>query len=121
MFKKFINLFKNRRHWVRQILVAGVAGGVAWFIGDLLIENGGVVAAIVSTLSIRISLHKSMREGFGQLVGTAIGAGIALLAGVAGRALQRLALAGLGAAAERLLVADGAAAASTLAGGGVWA
>lgn len=79
MFKKFINLFKNRRHWVRQILVAGVAGGVAWFIGDLLIENGGVVAAIVSTLSIRISLHKSMREGFGQLVGTAIGAGIALL------------------------------------------
>lgn len=79
MFKKFINLFKNRRHWVRQIIVAGVAGGVAWFIGDLLIENGGVVAAIVSTLSIRISLHKSMREGFGQLVGTAIGAGIALL------------------------------------------
>ena len=79
MFRKFINLFKNRRHWVRQILVAGVAGGVAWFIGDLLIENGGVVAAIVSTLSIRISLHKSMREGFGQLVGTAIGAGIALL------------------------------------------
>ena len=79
MFRKLINLFKNRRHWVRQILVAGVAGGVAWFIGDLLIENGGVVAAIVSTLSIRISLHKSMREGFGQLVGTAIGAGIALL------------------------------------------
>ena len=79
MLRKFINLFKNRKNWVRQILVAGVAGGVAWFIGDLLIENGGVVAAIVSTLSIRISLHKSMREGFGQLVGTAIGAGIALL------------------------------------------
>lgn len=79
MFRKFINLFKNRKNWVRQILVAGIAGGVAWFVGDLLIENGGVVAAIVSTLSIRISLHKSMREGFGQLVGTAIGAGIALL------------------------------------------
>jgi uncharacterized membrane protein YccC len=79
MFRKFINLFKNRKNWVRQIIVAGIAGGVAWFLGDLLIENGGVVAAIVSTLSIRISLHKSMREGFGQLVGTAIGAGIALL------------------------------------------
>ncbi len=79
MFKKFINLFKNRKNWVRQIIVAGISGGVAWFVGDSLIKNGGVVAAIVSTLSIRISLHKSMREGFGQIVGTALGAGIALL------------------------------------------
>jgi len=78
MFRKIIDLFKNRRNWVRQILVAGLAGGVAWFVGDLLIEGGGVVAAIVCTLSIRISLHKSMREGFGQIVGTAVGAGIAL-------------------------------------------
>lgn len=78
MFRKIVNLFKNRKNWVRQILVAGLAGGVAWFVGDLLIEDGGVVAAIVCTLSIRISLHKSMREGFGQIVGTAIGAGIAL-------------------------------------------
>lgn len=78
MFRKIVNLFKNRKNWVRQILVAGLAGGVAWFVGDLLIQDGGVVAAIVCTLSIRISLHKSMREGFGQIVGTAIGAGIAL-------------------------------------------
>jgi len=78
MFRKIIDLFKNRKNWVRQILVAGLAGGVAWFVGDLLIEGGGVVAAIVCTLSIRISLHKSMREGFGQIVGTAVGAGIAL-------------------------------------------
>ncbi len=79
MFKSFINLFRNRKNWVRQIIVAGISGGVSWFVGDQLIHNGGVVAAIVSTLSIRISLHKSMREGFGQIVGTAIGAGIALL------------------------------------------
>ena len=79
MFKTFINLFRNRKNWVRQIIVAGISGGVSWFVGDQLIHNGGVVAAIVSTLSIRISLHKSMREGFGQIVGTAIGAGIALL------------------------------------------
>ena len=78
MFKKFYFLFKNRKNWVRQIGVAGLAGGVSWFVGDLLIEGGGVVAAIVCTLSIRISLHKSMREGFGQIVGTAVGAGIAL-------------------------------------------
>ena len=80
MFKRFIKLFTDRRQWVRQIAVAGLSGGVAWFIGDSVVEGGGVVAAIVSTLSIRISLHKSIREGFGQIIGTAIGAGTALLA-----------------------------------------
>lgn len=80
MLKRAIKLFTDRKLWVRQILVAGLSGGVAWFFGDLLVDGGGVVAAIVSTLSIRISLHKSIREGFGQIVGTAIGACTALLA-----------------------------------------
>jgi len=78
MWRKFIKLFADRKVWVRQILVAGLAGAVAWQVGDLLIEDGGVVAAIVCSLSIRISLHKSVREGFGQIVGTAIGATVAL-------------------------------------------
>lgn len=80
MFKRLLKLFSDRKQWVRQIAVAGLSGGVAWFIGDSVVQGGGVVAAIVSTLSIRISLHKSIREGFGQIVGTAIGAGTALLA-----------------------------------------
>jgi len=80
MLKRLLKLFTDRKQWVRQIAVAGLSGGVAWFIGDSVVEGGGVVAAIVSTLSIRISLHKSIREGFGQIVGTAIGAGTALLA-----------------------------------------
>ena len=79
MWKKLKKLFADRRAWVRQILVAGLAGATAWAVGDLLIEDGGVVAAIICTLSIRISLHKSVREGFGQIVGTAIGATIALI------------------------------------------
>ena len=79
MLKKFVRLFSDRKIWVRQIVVAGISGAVAWIIGDSIVPNGGVVAAIVSTLSIRISLHKSLREGFGQIVGTAIGAGVALL------------------------------------------
>ena len=80
MVTRIRKLFSDRKYWVRQILVAGLSGGVAWIIGDAVVEGGGVVAAIVSTLSIRISLHKSIREGFGQIVGTAIGAGTALLA-----------------------------------------
>jgi len=79
MWNKLKKLFADRRVWVRQILVAGLAGATAWQVGDLLIENGGVVAAIICTLSIRISLHKSVREGFGQIVGTVIGATIALI------------------------------------------
>jgi hypothetical protein len=80
LIRRTISLFTERRTWVRQIAVAGLAGATAWQVGDLLIKNGGVVAAIVCALSIRISLHKSLREGFGQIVGTAIGASVALTA-----------------------------------------
>jgi uncharacterized membrane protein YgaE (UPF0421/DUF939 family) len=78
-FNWFIGLFTTRRTWVRQIFVAAIASASAWMIGDNLVFNGGVVAAIVCALSIRISLYKSVREGLGQIVGTAIGAGVALL------------------------------------------
>ncbi len=78
-FTWFIKLFTNRRTWVRQILVASLAATTAWIIGDTFLFNGGLVAAIVCALSIRISLYKSVREGLGQIVGTAIGAGVALL------------------------------------------
>ena len=71
-------LFLDRKSWVRLIIVSAIASGVAWQVGDLLIKDGGVVAAIICALSIRISLYKSVREGFGQIVGTAIGAGVAL-------------------------------------------
>ena len=78
-FNWFTGLFSNRRSWVRQITVAAVASATAWVIGDNLVFKGGLVAAIVCALSIRISLYKSVREGLGQIVGTAIGAGVALL------------------------------------------
>ena len=77
--KWFKGLFSNRRSWVRQITVAAIASASAWIIGDNLVFEGGLVAAIVCALSIRISLYKSVREGLGQIVGTAIGAGVALL------------------------------------------
>jgi len=75
----FVGLFSNRRSWVRQITVAAIASATAWVVGDNLVFKGGLVAAIVCALSIRISLYKSVREGLGQIVGTAIGAGVALL------------------------------------------
>ena len=78
-FNWVVRLFSYRRSWVRQITVAAVASATAWVIGDNLVFEGGLVAAIVCALSIRISLYKSVREGLGQIVGTAIGAGVALL------------------------------------------
>lgn len=78
-FNWFVGLFSNRRSWVRQITVAAIASATAWVVGDQLVFSGGLVAAIVCALSIRISLYKSVREGLGQIVGTAIGAGVALL------------------------------------------
>lgn len=77
--KKAFKPFWDRKIWLRQITVAAIASAVAWFVGNSLMHNGAVVAAIVCSLTIRISLHKSVREGFGQIVGTAIGAVIALL------------------------------------------
>jgi uncharacterized membrane protein YgaE (UPF0421/DUF939 family) len=79
LFRWFINLFANRRNWVRQITVASIASATAWVIGDALVFEGGVVAAIMCALSVRISLYKSIREGLGLIVGTSIGAGVALL------------------------------------------
>ena len=77
--KRFINQFVKRRAWIRRVLVASLASATAWIVGDQLVPNGGLVAAIVCALSIRISLYKSVREGFGQIIGTAIGASVALL------------------------------------------
>ena len=65
--------------WIRQVLVASLAGGTAWSIGNQLGGRGGIVAAIVCTLTVRISLHRSLREGFGQILGNFIGAVVATI------------------------------------------
>ena len=62
-FNWAIKLFFNRRNWVRQILVAAIATATAWVIGDALVYEGGVVAAIMCALSIRISLLTSIVTG----------------------------------------------------------
>ena len=77
--KNFVNIFLKRKAWVRRVAVASLASATSWIVGDQLVPNGGLVAAIVCALSIRISLYKSVREGFGQIIGTAIGASVALL------------------------------------------
>lgn len=75
---RLVRLFTDRRVWVQQVVVTAIAGAIAWQIGDALVPHGGVTAAIAAAITVQMSLHKSMREGFGQILGTAIGAGVAL-------------------------------------------
>ena len=60
--------------------MTAIAATVSWIAGNHFVLNGGLVAAIAATLSVRISLNKSIRDGFGQLLGTGIGVGMALVA-----------------------------------------
>lgn len=70
----------KRRAWIQHVLVTAVAASLAWLVGNEFVTNGGLVAAIAATLTVRISLNKSIGEGLGQLLGTTIGVGMAMIA-----------------------------------------
>ena len=75
---RLVRLFTDRRQWVRQVVVTALAGALSWRAGNLVVAQGGVTAAIAAAITVQMSLHKSMREGFAQILGTTIGAGVAL-------------------------------------------
>lgn len=76
---RLVQQFVIRWYWIQQVLVTSIAAALAWQIGDKVLTNGGLVAAVVASLTVRSSLHKSAREGVGQVVGSSIGAGAALI------------------------------------------
>ena len=71
--------FVIRWYWIQQVLVTAIAAAIAWQVGDKVLTNGGIAAAVVASLTVRSSFHKSAREGVGQIVGSTIGAGAALI------------------------------------------
>lgn len=75
---RFVRLFTDRAQWVRRILVTSLAASAAWVVADRLMPGGGVTAAIAAVLTVQVSLHKSVREGLAQILGTGIGAGIGI-------------------------------------------
>jgi uncharacterized membrane protein YgaE (UPF0421/DUF939 family) len=79
-WRKLIEPFVKRRAWIQRVLVTALAASISWTVGNHIVLNGGLVAAIAATLSVRISLNKSIGDGFGQLLGTGIGVGMALIA-----------------------------------------
>ena len=79
MWQRAIAPFAKRKYWIQWIFVTASAAAVSWLIGNELVTNGGLVAAIVATLTVQISVNKSLRGGIGQLLGTAIGVGTAFV------------------------------------------
>ncbi len=79
-WSRLIAPFSKRIFWLQRILVTAIAASVSWLVGNQAFPNGGLVAAIVATLTVRISLNKSIREGAGQLIGTSIGVATAFIA-----------------------------------------
>ena len=77
--QRLIQQFVLRWYWIQQVLVTAIAAAIAWQAGDRAFTNGGLVAAVVASLTVRSSLHKSAREGLGQIVGSTVGAGAALI------------------------------------------
>ncbi len=77
---KLIDPVIKRRAWIQRVLVTAIAASLAWIVGNHFVPSGGLVAAIAATLSVRISLNKSISDGFGQLLGTTLGVGTALVA-----------------------------------------
>ena len=75
---RIVRLFTDRAQWVRRVVVTSLAGAAAWWVGDRLMTAGGVTAAIAAVLTVQVSLHKSVREGLAQILGTGIGAGIGI-------------------------------------------
>jgi uncharacterized membrane protein YgaE (UPF0421/DUF939 family) len=78
-WRKLVDPFLKRRAWIQRVLITAIAASISWIAGNHFVLNGGLVAAIAATLSVRISLNKSIRDGFGQLLGTGIGVGMALI------------------------------------------
>lgn len=70
--------------WLRHYVVMGVAAGLAWVVSDAvshLLESftmPPMVAAITAVLTVQSNLHKASGEAITQLVGTAVGAVLAL-------------------------------------------
>ncbi len=77
---RLVRMFTVRAQWVRRVVVTSMAAALAWVVADSLLAGGGVTAAIAAVITIQVSLHKSLREGFAQILGTGIGAGVGVLA-----------------------------------------
>lgn len=70
---------RTQRPWVQRIVITSLAATTAWLLGGMVNSSDALVAAIVVVITLRTSLQASLGEGFGQLLGTAVGVGVAFV------------------------------------------
>ena len=70
---------KNAKTELQLFLVTTLAVTTAWLIGSEINKIDGLVAAIITIVTLRISLQASISEGFIQVLGATIGVSTALL------------------------------------------
>ncbi len=62
---------------MRQVVVTTLAAATAWTIGSLINNADALVASILVLVTLRVSLHASMNEAIGQILGVGIGIAVA--------------------------------------------
>ena len=70
----------RQRPWIQRLVVTTAAVTTAWAVGGMLSRTDGLIAAILAAVTLRVSLQASLSEGIVQLLGTAIGVGVAFAA-----------------------------------------
>ena len=90
--KTFMRL-AAQRPWLQRLFVTTAAVTTAWLLGGAVNRSDGLVAAILAAVTLRVSLQASLSEGAIQLIGTAIGVGVAFITmGVVGNGAIAVAL-----------------------------
>ena len=69
----------KNRVFIQRIVVSTSATMLSWFLGELISNGSGIVAAIVTIITLRISLQASISEAFTQIIGTALGVFLAFI------------------------------------------
>lgn len=69
----------KNRVFIQRIVVSSTATMLSWFLGELISNGSGIVAAIVTIITLRISLQASISEAFTQIIGTALGVFLAFI------------------------------------------
>jgi len=64
---------------IRIALVTTFAVTLSFFLAAFIDYNAAVVASILALITLRVSLHKSVNEGFGHIIATIIGVFLAFI------------------------------------------
>lgn len=78
-FKKLTPKQIYRNHLIRIAIFSALSVSLAYMIGSLIPVVDPIIAAITALIAIRPTFHASVRESWGQILGTFVGAAASLI------------------------------------------